>query len=173
MKNKTPWDDWLINLLDIVEKLVIKVDRLKEYMKSKKFKSVKDTKHRIVGYSKRINAVSTTPRGYYGARKYIKFTLTDDYEKLLMEDASKLNVYLMDYSYLDLEDRTFYISGKSAAQRFLLKDDATSYRDTHQINKYLESKEPFDNMFYVEEVKSDVWKSVPDNKKIKQVKDGV
>lgn len=172
MKNKNQYDDWLVKLLDIIEKLVIKADRLKEYMKSKKFKSVKDTKHRIAGYSKRINATATTPRGYYGHRKYIKFTLVDDYEKLLMEDASKLDVYLFDYSYLDLSDRTFYVSGKSAAQRFLIKDDESPYRDTHQINKYLESKEPFDNMFYVEEVKSDVWKSVPDNKKIKQVKDG-
>lgn len=169
--NKTQYDDWLVKLLDIVNKLIIKVSDLK--ILQVKIKSSEEINNRIVGYAKRIKSAETTPKGHGYKFTYIKFVLTDECERILMENASKLDVYFYDHSYLDLSDRVFYIKGKSAAQRFMLKDDETNYRDTHRINEYIKSEEAFDDMFYVYEVSSEEYKNAPDNKKLKIIKNEV
>lgn len=171
--NKTKYDDWIIKVLSLIEKIVLKANEIKLLMS--KFKDINIIHNHILGYSKRIHSASTTPRGHFGIKySYIKFTLTDDCEKILMENASKLDVYFYDYSYLDLSDKVFYIKGKSAAQRFMLSDDETKYRTTSKINKYIKSGEAFEDMFYISEVSKDEYKSAPDNKKLKIIKnDGI
>lgn len=162
------YDDWLIKLLNKVRSLIIASSDMKILML--KLKNRDNVNKRISGYAKRLHSVETTPRGHGYKFTFIKFTLTDECERILMENASKLDVYFYDFSYLDLSDRTFYIKGKSAAQRFLLQDDVTKYRTTYKINEYIKSGEPFDGMFIVSEVSKEEYKQAPDNKKIKIIK---
>lgn len=171
--NKTKYDDWRIKVLNLVSHIAIDIDNMKILLNKLISRSKIDL--RIFGYTKRIQSASSTPRGHYGRKfSYIKFTLTDECEKILMENASKLDVYFYDYSYLDLSDKVFYIKGKSAAQRFMLSDDETKYRTTNKINKYIKSGEAFEDMFYISEVSKDEYKSAPDNKKLKIIKnDGI
>lgn len=166
------YDTWLVRVIYKIRKLILSVEDISKL--SEKFGSRENINTHILDYSKRIQSSSTTPKGHYGRRySYVKFTLTDECERILMECASKLDVYFYDYSYLDLSDRVFYIKGKSSAQRFLISDNDSSYRDTHIINKYIKSKEPFEGLFYVEQISADEYKNAPDNKKLKIIKNQV
>ena len=169
--NKTPYDDWMVKLIGAIGKLIIKAEDMVKMLT--KFKTRKAVNKKVEGYSKRIHAAETTPRGHWGVNySHIMITLVDDYEKLAMEYASKLDVYLHDFSYLDLSDRVFYIKGKSAAARFLLKDDESTYRDTRVINRYIKSGERFEGIFFVSQVTKEEYKNAPDNKKLKIAKNG-
>lgn len=177
--NKTPYDNWLVNLLDLIQRVIINFKSYKQAFINKfNYKPTdKELKQKvqdgIIDYSKRIQGASTTPKskGFRPNYKYIKFTLTDEYEQLLMDEAKDLDSFVIDYSYLNLDDKTFYIKGKSAAQRFLLSDTTSTHVSTNIINKYIDSGQPYENKFYVEEISSVEYKAASGNKKIKLLKD--